>query len=121
MRTIEEVPEEYKELWEICVVLKSKARNYSEVKTMSSAVARELIKEAHGALEDEHTLKDILSYEDKVKKIKEALAEKEAEGKAEGEINMAMQIAKNLLKEGASIDFIKKVTGLDEDTIKRLQ
>ena len=121
-KTIQEVSEEYRNLWEICVVLKSQAKNYGEVmKTMSSAVAKELIKEAQEALENEHTLKDILSYEDKIKKIAETLAEKKAEGEAKGKASEAIKIAKNLLKEGVSIELIKRVTDLDEGTIKRLQ
>jgi len=32
-----------------------------------------------------------------------------------------IEIAKNALREGAAIDFVKKITGLDETTIKRLQ
>jgi len=33
----------------------------------------------------------------------------------------AIEIAKNALREGAAIDFIKKITGLDESTIRDLQ
>ena len=33
----------------------------------------------------------------------------------------AIEIAKNALKEGATVEFIKKITGLTADTIKRLQ
>jgi hypothetical protein len=33
----------------------------------------------------------------------------------------ASEIAKNALKEGLSIDFIKKITGLNESTILHLQ
>jgi len=33
----------------------------------------------------------------------------------------AIEIAKNALNEGASVEFIKKITGLAADTIQRLQ
>jgi hypothetical protein len=38
------------------------------------------------------------------------------EGKAEGKVEIAL----NALREGASIDFIQKITGLDSKTISQL-
>jgi len=51
-------------------------------------------------------------------KVAERVAEKVAERVAE---DKTFEIANNALREGATIDFVGKITGLDEATIKRLQ
>ena len=43
------------------------------------------------------------------------------EGIAEGENKKAIEIAKNMLREGSPVAFISKTTGLDEPTILSLQ
>ena len=47
----------------------------------------------------------------------EALEEGLVKGRAEG----LVEVAKNALAEGASVEFVKKITGLDLETIKNLQ
>ena len=44
-----------------------------------------------------------------------------AEGKAEGKEEGKEETARNALAEGASIEFVQKITGFDIDTIKSLQ
>ena len=41
-------------------------------------------------------------------------------GLEEGHEKGRIEVAKNALAEGASVEFIKKITGLDLETIKRL-
>ena len=43
------------------------------------------------------------------------------EGIEEGRINEKIEIARNLLAEGSTPDFIQKITGLDIETIKALK
>ncbi|MCL2069492.1 MAG: hypothetical protein FWH19_00720 [Treponema sp.] len=50
----------------------------------------------------------------------EAWAEGHAEGHAEGWKGGREEVARNALAEGASIEFVTKVTGLDMETVKRL-
>jgi len=40
------------------------------------------------------------------------------EGKEEGRVNEQKEIARNALAEGASIEFVRKITGLDMETLK---
>ncbi len=42
------------------------------------------------------------------------------EGKAEGEVKKAIAIAKNLLKENASIEYVSKITGLSINQVNKL-
>jgi predicted transposase/invertase (TIGR01784 family) len=42
------------------------------------------------------------------------------EGREEGEVRKAEEIAKNALIEGASVEFIRRITGLDPETIRNL-
>jgi predicted transposase YdaD len=53
--------------------------------------------------------------------IAEGRSEGIAEGEMRGERESALRVAGAALSEGASIDFIKRITGLDADTIRRLQ
>jgi len=39
----------------------------------------------------------------------------------EGRFNEKLEIARNLLAEGSSFEFVQKITGLDIDTLKGLQ
>ena len=43
------------------------------------------------------------------------------EGIEKGRINEKLEIARNLLAEGSSLEFVNKITGLDLDTLKGLQ
>ncbi|MCL2231949.1 MAG: hypothetical protein FWB99_02615 [Treponema sp.] len=47
-------------------------------------------------------------------------AKGKAEGKAEGRAEGKTEIARNALAEGASVEFVQKITGLDLETIKAL-
>ena len=49
--------------------------------------------------------------------VKEALAEGEAKGKSERDL----EIARNMLMEGTPLDFICRVTGLTKDAISALK
>ena len=42
------------------------------------------------------------------------------EGRQEGRMARQEEIARNALAEGASIEFVQKITGLDSDTINNL-
>ena len=55
------------------------------------------------------------------KGIVKGIARGRAEGKAEGEADAQKTIAINMLREGASISFIVKVTGLDIEEIQSLE
>ena len=48
------------------------------------------------------------------------LEEGREEGIEKGRANEKLEIARNLLTEGATLDFIQKITGLDIETIKNL-
>ncbi len=50
-----------------------------------------------------------------------ARLEGQEEGRAEGEEAMAIRIAKEMLAEGAEIQFISRVTKLTEDALLKLQ
>jgi predicted transposase/invertase (TIGR01784 family) len=50
----------------------------------------------------------------------EGRLEGKQEGRLEGSRKKAIEIAKNALAEGASVEFVSKITGLDTDTIKKL-
>jgi len=52
-----------------------------------------------------------------------AVAREEAweDGKEEGRVNEKLEIARNLLSEGSSLEFVQKITGVDLDTLKGLQ
>ena len=43
------------------------------------------------------------------------------EGRLEGKLEGRLEIARNALKEGVAIEFVKKITGLEESTIRDLQ
>jgi len=43
------------------------------------------------------------------------------EGRTEGQAENARKIARNLLAEGSTPEFIKKITGLDLETIQKLK
>jgi hypothetical protein len=45
---------------------------------------------------------------------------KVVQAKREGKAEKQAEIARNALREGASIDFIQKITGLDSETISQL-
>ena len=50
----------------------------------------------------------------------EGIEEGRQEGKQEGERNKSIEIATNMLKEGTSVEFIQKVTGLAKEEIEKL-
>ena len=51
----------------------------------------------------------------------EAMAQEAREmGHAEGKIEERLEVARNALAEGVSIDLIQRITGLDSETIKNL-
>jgi predicted transposase YdaD len=50
----------------------------------------------------------------------EALAVRYEDGREDGIEESREEIARNALAEGSSLEFIKKITGLDMETIKRL-
>ena len=51
----------------------------------------------------------------------EGLEEGIEKGRWEGEENKALEIARNLLFEGSTPEFVQKITGLDMDTIEGLR
>jgi predicted transposase/invertase (TIGR01784 family) len=55
----------------------------------------------------------------------EALAEGHAEGKAiglaEGRAEEKLKIAKNALANGISVEMVQKITGLDVESLKKIQ
>jgi predicted transposase/invertase (TIGR01784 family) len=59
-------------------------------------------------------------YEAKLKVEKKVKAEFRAEGRAEGITQASLDIARNALAEGASPEFVQKITGLDMQTITGL-
>jgi predicted transposase YdaD len=52
---------------------------------------------------------------------KEGLAEGEERGEARGHHEGTLQVARAALSEGASVDFIERITGLDAEAIRRLR
>ena len=84
-KTIDKVPEEYQELWEICVAMKTKVKDYDRmVKQMSSSIAKELIKESQKVLADKHAVQEVLSHDDKKKNLIKTLIRTEAKGIEKG-------------------------------------
>ena len=51
----------------------------------------------------------------------EGRVEGRAEGRVEGEENKALEIARNLLAEGSTFEFVQKMTGLPLDEIEKLR
>ncbi|GMO22797.1 MAG: hypothetical protein Pg6A_10070 [Termitinemataceae bacterium] len=51
---------------------------------------------------------------------REAVEEGRMEGRMEGRIEGRMEIARSALAEGASVEFVRKITGIDAETIQRL-
>ena len=51
----------------------------------------------------------------------EGWAEGREEGWAEGRISEREEIAKQALAEGATLEFVQKITGLDMDVIREIQ
>ena len=49
-----------------------------------------------------------------------ALGEAERRGKQEGKQEEKLVVARNALAEGASIEFVQKITGLDTETINAM-
>ncbi|MCC8369716.1 MAG: Rpn family recombination-promoting nuclease/putative transposase, partial [Rickettsia endosymbiont of Oxypoda opaca] len=75
---------------------------------------------------------ELLAYEQEIKRIMDnkavedfmiesAEARGEAKGKAEGEYNKSIEVAKNMLAAGSDYDFISKVTGLSITEINKLR
>ena len=104
-------------------------RFLSEINEQTSTVDPELlavpeIREAIELSEEAaYTKKELATYElywDTVSLEKTLLSERESLGRIEGAAKREIEIAKNLLAEGASIDMIIKVTGLSEAEIQAL-
>jgi len=53
--------------------------------------------------------------------LDDALAVARKEGYEKGRTEVKLEIARNLLVEGSSLEFVHEITGLDIDTIKGLQ
>jgi predicted transposase/invertase (TIGR01784 family) len=53
--------------------------------------------------------------------LEDAIAVAREEAWEDGEENKALEIARNLLSEGSTPEFVQKITGLDLDTLKGLQ
>ena len=51
----------------------------------------------------------------------DGIKEGQEEGMGKGRVTEKLEIARNLLAEGAALEFIQKITGLDIETIKNLQ
>ncbi len=67
-----------------------------------------------------YTPDQVRSYEDSLKysrDLKNSLDTAKEEGKMEGKMEGKIEVAKNLLKNGVSIDIIMKTTGLTEKEI----
>jgi predicted transposase YdaD len=58
---------------------------------------------------------------DVASRIAGARKEGRAEGEARGHHEGTLQVARAALSEGASVDFIMRITGLDAEAIRRLQ
>ena len=54
-------------------------------------------------------------------RYEDGLEDGREEGREEGEENKALEIARNALLEGSSLEFVRKITGLDLDTLKALR
>ena len=60
-------------------------------------------------------LEEIMAEREKI------IAEGLAKGKAEGEESKALEIARNLLAEGSTFEFVHKTTGLPLNEIEKLR
>ena len=119
-KTIDEVPKEYRELWEICLAMKTKVKDYDRVvKQMSSSVAIELINEAQKALSDKYAVQEVLSYDDQKKNIMKTLELREARGKAEGiEIGFRLAVESGVADEMLAVMAAK--SGISPERAKEL-
>ena len=52
--------------------------------------------------------------------LEEGIEKGRAEGWEEGRINEKLEIARNLLAKGSSLEFVRDITGLDIETINSL-
>ena len=94
----------------------------SFVDTYDTTFSRRLISEYMSAIIDDKLLLKVEGSEKfMIKLSEEVLFEERAEGRQEGRLEGRLEIARNALKEGAAIEFIKKITGLNESTIRELQ
>ena len=71
---------------------------------------------------------ELIAYEQEIKRIRDNRAafdyqydKGKAEGKAEGETNKAVEIARNLLRQNIDLQIISSSTGLSIDEIKQLK
>ena len=59
--------------------------------------------------------------EGKAEGLVEGKAEGRAEGRAEGHAEGKLEIARNLITKGSTLEFVQEVTGISDDEIKKLQ
>ena len=95
MLSRERTPDDYKELWDICSVIKSLIREYEEVEKMiESPIAKQLIKNVNQAVNNPYVKEEVLSYEEQVAKLarqidilkKDGYEEGKLEGREEGKL-----------------------------------
>jgi predicted transposase/invertase (TIGR01784 family) len=107
----------------------SKARAFIEELGSREEAIREAIKycEKHGILREflKHHAAEVLSMLFTEFNLDDAIAVAREEGREDGleqgREDEKLEIAKNLLAEGSTPEFVQKITGLDFDTLKDLQ
>jgi len=147
-KTKENLSEDKKELWELCTILKTKLGKIEEVIEMEkieSPVALKFAEEFKKTMGVYSVVDDVLSYEEELELIE--LVEKQGiekgieqgieqgiekgieqgiekgieQGIEKGREEVLMLTAKNMLNMNLTLEQIKQATGLDINTIKKLQ
>lgn len=101
-------------------VLQNLSRLNSQPKYLQTAVFTRLFKQAEIA---GFTRTELREYEDSLKAFRDlrnTLDNAKQEGRAEGEKDKAIEIAKNLLEMGMPIDAIMKATGLSSEEVRNI-
>jgi predicted transposase/invertase (TIGR01784 family) len=85
-------------------------------------ISRDEVERARLISEEKHVLdtRSKLFYA-KQKGRAEGLAKGRTEGRTKGRTEEKLEIAQNALAEGATVEFVQKITGLDMETIKNIQ
>jgi len=113
-----------KKLAEYSVLVAKTRAFFNESKNMEEAV-REAIKYCikHGILKEFLKLHaaEVLSMLMTEWNLDDAIAVAREEAWEDGTTEANFKIARNLLSEGSSLEFVQKVTGIDLDTLKGLQ
>jgi len=113
-----EVPKQYQELWEICLIFKSKLKEYKEVINMIEALsAKGLAEAAMIALEENPEVSEVYSDEELEELYYECIEFGKAQGVQEGFHQAKLALAKKLLDSGMPLEVVAELIELTLEEI----